>query len=794
MQFSEAWLRTFTDPSFDTAGLCDKLTMAGLEVEAAGPVAPPFSGVVVARIEAIAPHPDADRLRLCTVDVGAPERLVIVCGAPNAAAGMTVPCALVGARLPGGLEIRRAKVRGVESAGMLCSAKELGLSDDASGLLPLDAALVPGADLRTALALDDTMIALKITPNRADCLSLLGIARDVAAVTGSPLAVPAVPVAAVTSAARRAVRVDDPIACPRFAGRLVEGIDPTAATPGWMKARLERSGIRSISAVVDVTNYVMLELGQPLHAYDDRLLDGSIVVRFARAGETLTLLNGQVLALEPDLLLVADERKPLGLAGIMGGEHSGIGETTSTVFLEGAFWNPAVIQGKSRRLGFASDAGYRFERGVDFEGCARGVERATQLIVEICGGRAGPLDVFTGELPARAPVRVRPRRVSKVLGIEVADATIAGHFERLGLAHVRDGDAFIVTPPSFRFDLAIEEDCIEEIARLVGYDAIPATPSAHVQAMLADPEAEVPVNALKRRLTGRDWQEAITFSFVDQRREALLHPGREAAQTPVAVLNPIASDLGVMRTTLWVGLLEVLQTNLARRADRVRVFEAGRVFLRNGDGPDQPLRIGGLAFGDTLPEQWGAPRRPVDFFDVKADLEALAAPRTVATVKGAHPALHPGRCARVTIDGVEAGWIGELHPRLLRELDLPRAPVLFEVDLAALTRRTVPAAAPVSKLPAVRRDLALVVDDAVPAQAVVEALLGARVPAVERVALFDVYRGPGVEAGKKSLAILVLMQDTERTLTDADIDAAVGALLALAASTFGASLRSQERT
>jgi phenylalanyl-tRNA synthetase beta chain len=561
-----------------------------------------------------------------------------------------------------------------------------------------------------------------------------------------------------------------------------------------MRARLERSGIRSISAVVDITNYVMLELGQPLHAYDDRLLEGSLVVRFARAGETLTLLNGQVLELEPDLLLVADERKPLGLAGIMGGEHSGIGDATSTVYLEGAFWNPAVIQGKSRRLGFASDAGYRFERGVDFDGCARGVERATQLIVEICGGRAGPLDVFTGELPARAPVRVRPRRVSKVLGVEVADATIAGHFDRLGLAHARDGDAFVVTPPSFRFDLAIEEDCIEEIARLIGYDAIPAAPSAHVQAMLADPEGEVSANALKRRLAARDWQEAITFSFVDRRQEEMLHPGRDAAGSPVAVLNPIASNLDVMRTTLWAGLLEVLQTNLARRADRVRIFETGRVFLRNGDGPDQPLRIGGIAFGDALPEQWGVPRRKVDFFDVKADLEALAAPRALATARGSHPALHPGRCARVTIDGADAGWIGELHPRLLRALDLPQAPVLFELELAALTRAPVPVAAPVSKLPVVRRDVALVVDEAVPAEAVVTSMRGAGVPTVARVALFDVYRGPGIEAGKKSLAILVLMQDTERTLTDADIDAAVGTLLALAASTFGASLRSQERT
>ena len=462
---------------------------------------------------------------MCTVDAGGPSPLSVVCGAPNAAAGMKAPLARVGAVLPGDLTIRKTAVRGIESAGMLCSAKELGLSDDAAGLLALPADAAVGADLRAALALDDALIELKVTPNRADCLSMVGLARDIAAATGSPLALPEISATPVASSARRDVRVEDPAGCPRFVSRTIEGIDPNAPSPAWMKERLERGGIRAISAVVDITNYVMLEQGQPLHAYDDRQLEGALVVRFARAGETLTLLNGQVLELEPDLLLVCDEKKPLGLAGIMGGEHSGIGAATTTVLLEGAFWNPAVIQGRSRRLGFVSDAGYRFERGVDFGNCARAVERATQLILEICGGRAGPLGDVVGTLPTRDAVRVRPSRVTRLLGIDVPQSTIATIFTRLGLAFTREGDDFIVTPPTYRFDLAIEEDFVEEIARLVGYDAIPAEPAAHVQRMLPDPETTVTALALKRRLVARDWQEAMTFSFVSSARRKRPVPG-----------------------------------------------------------------------------------------------------------------------------------------------------------------------------------------------------------------------------------------------------------------------------
>ena len=783
MKFSEHWLRSLVDPALDTAGLCDALTMAGLEVEDVAAAAPPFSGVVVGRIESVEKHPDADRLRVCTVDVGSPERLTIVCGAPNAAAGLLVPCALDGAQLPGDMTIRRTKMRGVESQGMLCSARELGLSEDASGLLELPRGLAPGRDLRQALALDDALITIKLTPNRPDCLSMAGIAREVAAITGAAAALPSIEPVTIDSDATRNVRVEDEDACPRFASRVIEGIDAGAPTPALMKERIERSGIRSISAVVDITNYVMLELGQPLHAYDARLLDGDVVVRFAREGETLTLLNGQTLALEPDLLLVCDSAKPLGLAGIMGGEHSGIAGDTTTVFLEGAFWNPAVIQGKMRRLGFASDAGYRFERGVDFALGPAGVERATQLIVDICGGRAGPLSDLTGPLPPRKPVLLRSTRVARLLGIALAPDAIADVFRRLALPFTRQGDDFVVTPPSYRFDIAIEEDLVEEVARIHGYDAIPAAPGRHLQRMLPAPESVRSVGQLRRHLAALDWQEVITFSFVASGVEAALDPQGK----PLAVLNPIAAQLDVMRTTLLPGLIEVLQTNVKRRLPRIRIFEAGRVFARADFA--QPTRIGGLAFGPADPEQWAAQLRHVDFFDVKGDLEALAAPLSLTTRSMPRPWLHPGRSAEVLIDRKAAGWLGELHPRLVRHFELPSAPIVFELDAAALATLPLPVGHAVSRFPVVRRDMAIIINENIAVQDILDALNQMKPASVETLRVFDVYRGAELPAGRKSVAILVLMRDTQRTLTDEDSETVVAKLLSTVQDRFGATLR-----
>lgn len=791
MKFSENWLRTLADPLVETAALCDSLTMAGLEVEDIRPVAPPFTGVVAGRIDAVVAHPGADRLRLCKVDIGRPDPLSIVCGAPNAAPGMIAPCATVGARLPGGVVIQATLVRGIESQGMLCSARELGIDEDASGLLALPDSVAPGTDLRQALDLDDTLITLKLTPNRADCLSLLGIAREVSAITGARLNEPSIVPALVTSALSRAVRVLDFAACPRFASRMIEGIDAKAATPEWMKRHLARSGIRAISAVVDVTNFVMLEIGQPMHAYDDRLLDGDVVVRFAQPGEKLLLLNGETLDLQPDLLLVCDQRKPLGLAGIMGGQYSGIGEDTRTVFLEAAFWNPAVIQGRMRRLGFVSDAGHRFERGVDFALGPRAIERATQLILGICGGRAGPLSDVNGDLPRRSPVALRSARIGRLLGVQPSIAQIADALTRLGFAFARDGETFVVTPPSYRFDLALEEDLVEEVARIYGYEAIPSTPVAHVQHMLPAPEAIRPLAALKARLVARDWQEVVTFGFVSSTAEAAIDPDQALEAAPVRVLNPIAAQHDVMRRSLLPGLIDALRNNVNRKEPRVRIFEAGRVFRApHADAAAQPRRLGGLAFGDALPEQWGArPPRPVDFFDVKADLEALAYPRTILTEPSPYAWLHPGRSARVRLDDTDTGWIGELHPRLVRHFDLPQAPVVFEVDVDAFERSQIPSGRTVSKLPTARRDLALVVDDAVSAHALTAALKSAAPSFVDTIQVFDVYRGPGLPNGRKSVAILVLMQDTARTLTDDEIDAAVAGLVRTLGERFGATLR-----
>jgi phenylalanyl-tRNA synthetase beta chain len=786
MKFSEHWLRTLVDPPIDSDSLAHALTMAGLEVEARAKAAPAFSGVVAARVLSVEPHPNADRLTVCRVDAGSGDPLSIVCGAPNVAPGMVVPCALVGATLPAGLEIRKTAMRGVESQGMLCSAGELGISDDGAGLLVLDSQIPIGTNVREALDLDDVVFTFKLTPNRADCLSVLGLAREISAITASPLRYSPPPTIVATSKSARGVRVEDPQACPRFCGRVISGIDATATAPLWMKQRLERSGIRSISAVVDVTNYVMLKLGQPLHAYDESVLEGDLVVRFAKTGERLTLLNGQQLALDPDLLLVADEKKALGLAGIMGGEHSAISGKTTSIFLEGAFWSPAVIQGKARRLGFATDAGFRFERGVDFANADRAVDRATQLILELCGGQAGPMVDVRGPMPRRDPVCVRPRRVARILGVEISNAVLADIFGVLGLKPTQEGTDFLVTPPSFRFDLAIEEDFIEEAARLYGYDNIPASAVRHTQAMLPEHEATRSVSAMRQRLVDRDYQEVITFGFVSSAAELALRPDGNA----IKVLNPIASQFDVMRTTLLGGLIETLRTNLNRKQDRVRVFETGRCFFRDGERYSQPLRIGGLAFGPALPEQWGSPKRNVDFFDVKGDLEALAWPLTVRTEAAAHPGLHPGRSARVFVDNKEAGWIGELHPRLLRQFDLAGAPpVVFELDQQPLTEHALPSAKAVSRLPAVRRDIAIVVAETIPAEAILDALRQASPAHAEHVVLFDVYRGPGIEPGKKSLAILVLMQDTARTLTDAEIDATVADLLRVLKERFDASIR-----
>jgi phenylalanyl-tRNA synthetase beta chain len=794
MKFSESWLRGFVNPDISGEALSNLLTMSGLEVEEETPAAPPFDNVRVARVIDVAKHPNADRLVVCRVDAGEGEMRQIVCGAPNVSSGIKVPCALPGANLPGNLRMKVAKVRGVESAGMLCSAKELGLSEDASGLLILPDDAPVGEDLRVTLDLDDTLRTLKLTPNRADCLSIVGIAREVSALTLAATVYPEIPDAPVETNLRRAVILEAPEACPLYCGRIFEGADATAKTPDWMKRRLERSGVRSISALVDITNYVMLELGQPLHAFDDAKLEGALRARMARSGEKIVLLNGQTLELREDVLLIADDVRPVAVAGIMGGEATGITSETTRIFLESAFFAPNAVAGRARRYGFGSEASYRFERGVDFGGVRRALERASGLILEICGGRAGPVVEAAAALPERKPITLRPSRAARLLGISIDSETIAGILRRLGLEVEREGENFIVVPPSFRFDLEIEADLIEEIARLYGYDNIPSPDSHADLVMLPQSESERSLSQLRRILVDRGYQEVVNYAFVDEEEERALAGNANA----IRLSNPIAAQMNVMRSNLLGGLVANLVTNIKRKQGRVRLFETGRCFFRDPEGGpvagfSQPWKLAALAYGAALPEQWGAGSRNVDFFDVKGDLEMLLAPYAevfdARFEKTAHVALHPGRSAALLIGGKRVGFVGELHTAWVQRHELPLPPVVFEVDLEVLKRAKTPEYAEVSQQPLAIRDLAVVVDREIEIRAVLEGLKAESPDCVRDIRLFDVYSGKGIAPGKKSLAFRIVMQDTQRTLQDAEVEAAVERMLAYLQEAFAARQR-----
>ena len=779
MKFSESWLRSLVDISLPSEELAHLLTMAGLEVEELTPVAPVFDKVVVAQVLSKQKHPDADRLNLLKVDVGQSAPLDIVCGAQNVSVGMKAPCALVGAKLPG-IEIKQAKVRGIASFGMMCSDKELGLAEESTGLLELPADAPVGQGIRDYLSLNDSSITLKLTPNRCDCLSLYGIAREVAALTNARLQ--AIPAVSFKQGSERSVRVkvEAAEACPRYAGRVITGMNVRSATPDWMVRRLQRSGLRSISAVVDVTNYVSLELGQPLHAFDLAKLNGSITVRFARANEKLRLLNEQTVTLEPDMLVIADDSGAVALAGVMGGADSAVDDATTGIFLESAFFAPGVIVGKSRRLGFGSDSSYRFERGVDFAATQIALDRATQLMLDICGGQAGAVTEVLGQLPARPPVKLRLVRVQRVLGVALDADEIAGILTRLNMRFQRTGDAFSVTPPSYRFDIAIEEDLIEEVARVYGYERIQPLPPMASMSMLPRTETQRPISAVRQVMVQRDYQETINYAFVEADTERDLCGNAQ----PVKLQNPIASQMSVMRSSLLGGLLANLRTNLARKQPRVRVFEIGACF----GSSEQHERLAGLCFGSSSAEQWGTAARNVDFFDMKADVEALFAPAVLSFMASEHPASHPGRSAQILLHGKALGWVGELHPQWLQQYDIPQPVVWFEVDLAALTQAAVPQAAEISRFPPVRRDLAVVVGESVALQSLLDAMQAEKAPNVVEIALFDLYRGKGVDQGKKSLAFRVLLQDTQKTLTDVEIDQSVACLIA-ALQKQGAQLR-----
>ncbi len=788
MKFSESWLRSFVNPKESAEELGHALTMAGLEIEDMHAAAPPFSGIVVGEIRAFEKHPNADRLNVCQVDAGQPQLLNIVCGAPNVAVGMKVPCAMIGARLPPAadgdgkpFEIKRAKMRGVESEGMLCSARELGLSDDHAGLLPLAATATPGANVRDVLDLDDSIFTVKLTPNRADALSVLGIAREVAALTGASLCEPDCTPVSATIDDRLPVTVHAPDLCGRFSGRLVKGVNAAAPTPQWMKDRLERAGQRSITALVDISNYVMLELGRPSHIFDaDKIAGGHLHVRWGQPGEEVKLLNGQTVTVDDKVGVIADSEGVEALAGIMGGDVTAVTLATTNIFIEAAFWWPKSIQGRARRFNFTTEAGHRFERGVDFATTVAHIERITALVLQICGGSAGPVGDQTLALPARNPVTMRVERCRKVIGIALDKAEMKAALERLRLP-VRDlGDALEVTPPPFRFDLEIEEDLIEEVARMVGFDNIPALPPKARAAMSIAPETRRNLFTLRDVLAGRDYQEVVNYSFVDADWERDL----AGNASPIPLLNPIASQMGVMRTTLFGGLIANVAYNLNRKQSRVRVFEIGRIFKSDAavaDGPltvagiDQPTMIGAIAFGPAFEEQWDVKARATDFFDVKGDLEALAgAGRQLQFEAAAHPALHPGRSARVHDGARPIGWIGELHPKWVAKFGLPAAPVLFEIDTAALSNTALPAFLEPSKFPAVMRDVALVVDAPTSAASVLQTMKSAADARISSISIFDQYRpvkpGGDLAETEKSLAFRVVMQDTQRTLTDAEAE------------------------
>jgi phenylalanyl-tRNA synthetase beta chain len=804
MQFPESWLREFCDPPLTTQQIADTLTMGGLEVEELRPVAPPFTRIVVGEIRQAVQHPNADRLRVCRVDAGQGALLNIVCGAPNARAGIKVPCALVGAELPPGedgkpFEIKLGKLRGVESQGMLCSARELQLSDDHGGLLELAADATVGADVREVLKLDDTLFTLKLTPNLAHALSVFGVARELSALAGSPLKQPAFPPVKPVHDAKLKVKVAAPDLCGRFSGRIVRNVNTRAKTPQWMVERLARCGQRSVTALVDISNYVMFEFGRPSHIFDFDRIHGGLEVRWGKPGESLKLLNGSTVTVDETVGVIADDVQVESLAGIMGGDSTAVSDETRNVYVEAAFWWPQAIQGRSRRYNFATDAGHRFERGVDPSQTVEHIEHITRLILEICGGEAGPMDDLAVKLPEQKPVSLRVARAAKVIGMPVTQEQCRDALSRLGLP-VKAGDGTLtVKPPPYRFDLTIEEDLIEEVVRIVGYGRLPTTPPLAPITAKLPPEARRSRFNVRRLLAALGYQETINFSFVEESWERELAGNPE----PIRLLNPIASQMSVMRSSLLGSMLQALRFNLDRKAERVRVFELGRVFLRDASiattdttvkGIHQPMRVAGLAYGDADGLQWARKGPGVDFYDAKGDVEALLSPLKAQFRPAAHPAMHPGRCAGVWLDGREIGVVGELHPRWRQSWELAHAPVLFELDLDAVVARQVAAFQPVPKFQPAQRDIAVIVADTVTHDALIEAVYAAETGGLLRDALlFDVYKPkqatPAAGLHEKSLAVRLTLASGEATLTDEQIDTAVKAVVDRIASRLGGRLR-----
>ncbi|MFV8979873.1 phenylalanine--tRNA ligase subunit beta [Serratia fonticola] len=794
MKFSELWLREWVNPAISSEALSDQITMAGLEVDGVEPVAGVFNGVVVGHVVECGQHPNADKLRVTKVDVGGERLLDIVCGAPNCRAGLKVAVATVGAVLPGDFKIKAAKLRGEPSEGMLCSFSELAISDDHDGIIELPQDAPIGTDIRDYLQLNDSAIEISVTPNRADCLGIIGVARDVAVLNQLPLSEPDMSPVAATITDTLPIRVEAPQACPRYLGRVVKGINVKAPSPLWMREKLRRAGIRSIDAVVDVTNYVLMELGQPMHAFDLNRIEGGIVVRMAREGETLRLLDGNEAKLQADTLVIADQQKALAMGGIFGGEHSGVNDETQDVLLECAFFSPLSITGRARRHGLHTDASHRYERGVDPALQHKAMERATRLLIDICGGQAGPIIDVSDEstLPKRATIALRREKLDRLIGHVVPSEQVSDILRRLGCLVTEQGDNWLAVAPSWRFDMEIEEDLVEEVARVYGYNNIPDVPVRADLVMTKHRESDLTLKRVKTMLVDHGYQEAITYSFVDPKVQALLHPGEEALILP----SPISVEMSAMRLSLWTGLLSAVVYNQNRQQTRVRLFESGLRFVPDTAanlGIRQDVMLAGVIAGHTHDEHWDLARKPVDFYDLKGDLESvleLTGKLSEIQFKAeSNPALHPGQSAAIYLHGERVGFIGVVHPELERKLDLNGRTVVFELEWNKLASRAVPQAREVSRFPANRRDIAVVVAENVAAEDILAECKKVGANQVVGVNLFDVYRGKGVAEGYKSLAISLVLQDTARTLEEEEIAATVAKCVEALKQRFQASLR-----
>lgn len=793
MKFSESWLREWVNPDLKTEDLVEQVTMAGLEVDAVDAVATAFTGIVVGEVLKKEQHPDADKLSVCEVSDGS-ETFQVVCGAPNVRAGLKVPFAKLGAVLPlpdgKDLKIKKAKLRGVESIGMLCAEAEMGMAESSDGLMELPADAPVGQDIREYLKLDDNIIEVDLTPNRADCLSVKGLAREVGVLNNEDVTEPAIEAIAPAVDDTFSVTLSAPNACPKYLGRVVKGINVEAETPLWMVEKLRRSGIRSIDPIVDVTNFILLEQGQPMHAFDLAKLSGGINVRFANDKEKLTLLDGQEIELNSETLVIADNNKALAIAGVMGGEDSGVNAETQDIFLEVAYFNPIAIAGKARNYGLHTDSSHRFERGVDYELQKAAMERATQLIIEICGGEAGPVieTVEQAEMPAARKVELREERIVRMLGLELPKADVTNMLTRLGMGVTETENGWSVDVPSYRFDVSIEPDLIEEIARIHGYNNMPVTtPMANLD-LNAEDEVKTPLQAIKQLFIARGYQEAITYSFVDPKAQAVVDPQNEG----LALANPISADMGVMRTNLWTGLIKAAEYNLNRQQDTVRMIESGLRFVPQGDDLIQEPVISGLVCGNRMSKGWTNGTDKVDFFDVKADVEAMLALNGGADYRfevGSHPALHPGQTAAIFKGDKQVGLLGAIHPQVQAKLGIKPNLFLFELTLADITEGSLPNYAPLSKFPAVSRDLAFVVEESVQWSQVAEKIREKAGEQLIDLTLFDVYRGQGIENGRKSLALGLTWQDPSRTLNDEEITSWVDSIVSSLADALGAQLR-----